>query len=143
MRDQEWDSALAQLHSLDLAKLVFGLLSLDAVDGEAAFGIIDETEVLASFLNADNVHEACWVCGIGADLAVNLDQALHDNGLGLASVKSILETISDEDDEGHAVTELVRTGRWAGGIGAGQFVQKPMRWRAQALLVLLSVYPLA
>lgn len=107
------------------------------MDGEAAFGIIDETEVLASFLNADNVHEACWVCGIGADLAVNLDQALHDNGLGLASVKSILETISDEDDEGHAVTELVRTGRWAGGIGAGQFVQKPMRWRAQALLVLL------
>lgn len=90
MRDQEWDSALAQLNSLDLAKLVFGLLGLDSVDGEATLGIVDKTEVLASLLDRDDIHESCWVGGIGADLAINLDQALHDNGLGLASVESIL-----------------------------------------------------
>jgi len=90
VRDQEWDSALAQLNSLDLAKLVFGLLALDSVDGEAALGVVDKTEVLASLLDADDIHEAGWVGGIGADLAINLDQALHDDGLGLASVEGIL-----------------------------------------------------
>lgn len=90
MRDQEWDSALAQLHSLDFAQLVFGLLGLDSVDGEATLGVVDETEVFAGLLDADDIHEACWIGGIGTDLAINLDQALHDNGLGLASVESIL-----------------------------------------------------
>jgi hypothetical protein len=33
----------------------------------------------------------------------------------------------------------VRTGGWARRVGTGQFVQEPVRWRAQALLVLLSV----
>lgn len=90
MRDQEWDSAFAQLYSLDLAKFVFCLLSLDSVDGEAALGVVHQTEVLAGLLDADDVHEACWVGGIGSDLAINLDQALHDNSLGLARVERIL-----------------------------------------------------
>ena len=90
MRDQEWDSALAQLHSLDLSELVLSLLGLDPVDGEAALGVVDQTEVLASLLDADNIHEASWVGGIGADLAIDLDQPLHDDRLGLASVKRIL-----------------------------------------------------
>lgn len=90
VRDQEWDSALAQLHSLDLSKLVFGLLFLNAVDGEATLGIVDETEVFLGLLNADNIHEASGVCSVGSNLAINLDQALHDNGLGLARVEGIL-----------------------------------------------------
>jgi len=90
MRNQEWDSALAQLNSLDLAKLVFGLLALDSVDGEATLGVVDKTEVLAGLLYADDIHEACWVGGIGANLAVNLNQTLHDDGLGLAGIQGIL-----------------------------------------------------
>ena len=90
VRNQEWDSALAQLHSLDLCQLVFCLLGLDSVDGEATLGIVDKTEVLAGLLDADDIHEACWVCDIGSDLSINLDQALHDNRLGLAAVESIL-----------------------------------------------------
>jgi len=90
VRDQEWDSAFAQLHSLNLAKLVFCLLGLDSMDGEAALGIVNQTEVLAGLLDADDIHEACWVGGIGSDLAINLDQALHDDGLGLARVERIL-----------------------------------------------------
>ena len=90
MRDQEWDSAFAQLNSLDFAKLIFRLLGLDSVNGEAALGIVDKTEVLASLLGANDIHEAGWVCSVGTDFAINLDQALHDNGLGLAGVESIL-----------------------------------------------------
>jgi len=123
VRDQEWDSALAQLHSLDLAELVLSLLGLNSVDGEATLGVVDETEVLASLLNADDIHETSWVGGISADLAIDLDQALHNNSLGLASVESILQTVTDEDDERHAVAELVWTSGWTWSVGTGQLVQ--------------------
>lgn len=45
--------------------------------------------------------------------------------------------ISDKDNEWHAVSEFVRTWRWARRIGTGQFVQKPVRWRAETLLMFL------
>lgn len=138
MRDQEWDSTATKLNTLDLAKLVLSLLSLDSVDGESALGIVDKTEVLASLLDGDDVHETGGVGGIGADLAVDLDQSLHQDGLGLAVVESILEAVSDEDDQGHAVAELVRTGRRLGSVGAGQLVKQPVRGGAEALLVLLD-----
>lgn len=139
MRDQEWDSTTAELDALDLAELVLGLLGLDAVDGEAALGVVDEAEVLAGLLDGDDVHEAGGVGDVGADLAVDLDQALHGDGLGLAVVERILEAVADEDDQGHAVAELVRTGRGLGGVGAGQLVEQPVRGRTKALLVLLAV----
>lgn len=140
MRNQEWDSTTTKLDALDLAQLVLGLLGLDSVDGEATLGVVDETEVLASLLNGDNVHEAGRVGRVSADLAVDLDQALHENRLGLAVVQGILETVADEDDQGQAVAELVRTGRGLGGIDTGQLVQQPVRGGAKALLVLLAAF---
>lgn len=139
MRDQEWDSTTAKLDTLDLAELVLGLLSLDTVDGEAALDVVDEAEVLAGLLDGDDVHEASGVGDVGADLAVNLDEALHHDGAGLAEVERILEAVAQEDDQGHAVAELVGTGRRAGSVGARQLVEKPVRGRAEALLVLLAV----
>jgi hypothetical protein len=90
MRNQEWNAALAQLHPLDLAQLVLGLLVRDAVDGEAALGVVDEAEILARLLDANHVHEAGRVGGVGAHLAVDLDEALHDDGFGLAGVEGVL-----------------------------------------------------
>ena len=139
MRNQEWDSALAELNALDLSKLVLGLLVLDAVDGEAALGIVDEAEVLAGLLDGNDVHETSGVGHIRADLAVNLDEALHQDSPGLAVVERILESVADEDNQGHAVAELVRTSRRAGSIDTRQFVEQPVRGGAKALLVLLTV----
>ena len=139
MRDQEWDSATAKLHALDLAQLVLGLLGLDTVDGEAALGVVDEAEALAGLVDGDDVHEAGGEGHVGADLGVDLDQALHEDGLGLAVVEGILEAVADEDDQGHAVAELVRTGRGLGSVGAGQLVEQPVRGGAKALLMLLAV----
>ena len=138
MRDQEWDSAPAKLHALDLAQLVLGLLSLDAVDGEAALNVVDQAEILASLLDGDNVHETGGVGDVGADLAVNLDEALHEDGLGLAVVQRVLEAVAHEDDEGEGIAGLVRTGRGLGGVDTGELVEKPVRGGAKALLVLLS-----
>lgn len=137
MRDQEWDAALAQLYALDLAQLVGGLFLLDAVNGVAAFGIVDEAEVLARLLEGDDIHEAGGVGGVGADLAVDLDKALHEDGSRLAVVQSILQAVTDEDDEGKAFSLLVRTRRGLGSVGARELVKKPVGWGAQALLVLL------
>lgn len=93
VRNQVWDPATAKLDALDLAQLELSLLGLDAVDGETTLGVVDQTEVLASLLEGDDVHEASGVGGVGADLAVNLDQTLHHDGLGLATVQGVLETI--------------------------------------------------
>lgn len=96
VRNQEWDPALAKLDALDLAQLELGLLSLDTVDREAALGVVDKTEVLAGLLKRNDVHEPSGVGGVGADLAVNLDQTLHHDGLGLAAVQGVLETVKHE-----------------------------------------------
>lgn len=138
MRNTVGDSSLAKLDTLDLAQLVRGLLLSYPVDGVAALGVVDQTEVLASLLDGDDVHETSGVGGISADLAINLDEALHENGLGLARVEGILQAVAEEDDERHAVAELVRTRGSLGGIGTGQLVQEPVRGGAEALLVLLS-----
>jgi hypothetical protein len=139
MRNQEWDAAAAELHALDLSELVLGLLVLDAVHREAALGVVDEAEVLARLLDRDDVHEAGRVRDVGADLAVNLDQALHHDGLGLAVVERVLQPVADEDDQRHAVAQLVGTRRGTRGVDTRQFVEQPVRRRAEALLVLLSV----
>lgn len=100
VRNQEWDPALAELNTLDLAELELSLLSLDAVDGEATLGVVDETEVLAGLLEGDDIHESSGVGGVGADLSVNLDQTLHHDGLDLATVQGVLETINGKNVSG-------------------------------------------
>jgi hypothetical protein len=90
VRNQEWDPALAKLYSLDLAKLVVGLLGLDSVDGESSLSVENEAEVLASLLDGDDVHETGRVGHVSANLAIDLDQALHGDGLGLTVVERIL-----------------------------------------------------
>lgn len=139
MRDQEWDAALAKLNALDLAEFVGSLLLLNAVDSVAAFGIVDEAEVLAGLVDGDDIHEAGGVGHVGADLAVDLDEALHEDGAGLAVVEGILEAVADEDDEGQALALLVRTRGGLGGVGTRELVEKPVGGGAQALLVLLTV----
>lgn len=104
MRNQVWDSTLANLHSLDLAEFVFCLGLFDTVHGEAALGIVDQTEVLAGLVNGDDIHEASRVGGISANFAIDLDQALHENGSGLAAIEGILQAVSDEDNQRQAVT---------------------------------------
>lgn len=137
VRNQEWNATTAELDAADLAELVLSLLVLDAVNGEAALGVVDQAEVLAGLLDGDDVHEASGVGHVGADLVVDLDQALLQDGLGLAVVQGVLETVAQEDDERQALAGLVGTGRRLGGVDAGQFVQQPVRGGAQALLVLL------
>ena len=94
MRNQEWYPALPQLHPLDLAQLVLRLFFRDAVHGETTLGVVHESKVLARLLDADDVHVAGWVGGVGAHFAVDFDEALHHDGFGFAGVEGVLETVA-------------------------------------------------
>lgn len=96
VRNQEWDAPLAQLHLPHFPQFVFRLLGRDAVYGEAALGVVDEAEGLICLFDADNVHEAGGVGGIGADFAVDADEALHDDCFDFAGVEGVLETVGIE-----------------------------------------------
>jgi hypothetical protein len=117
VRNQVGNAALAKLDALDLAELVLCLLSGDAVDGETALGVVDQAEVLAGLLDGDDVHETGGEGAVGADLAVDLDEALLDDGLDLVTVERILKAVAEEDDQGQRVAGLVRTSGGLGSVG--------------------------
>ena len=92
MRNQEWDSALAQLHPLYFCQLIFRFFSRNSVDGETAFGIVNQAEVLPSLLNGDDIHETGWIGGIGSNFAVDFNEALHHDRFGFAGIEGILQS---------------------------------------------------
>ena len=53
--DDVGNTTVANGHLTDLEELVGSLLRGDAVDGEAALDVVEETEVLAGLLNGDDV----------------------------------------------------------------------------------------
>ena len=69
------------------------------MDGEAALGVVDQTEVLASLVDRDDVHVTSGIGSVGANFTVDLDEALHDDLLDLTAIESILKTVANEDDE--------------------------------------------
>lgn len=137
--DNVGNTLLAKLDLLDLGELVLSLLLRDLVDGKSALDVVDETEVLTSLLKRDDIHETGGVGGVSADLAVNLDKSLHDNGLDFTTVESIFQTVSEENDKRERLSEFVGTGRGSGSVGAGKLVQHPVGWSCETLQVLLTV----
>lgn len=109
MRNQVWDSTLANLNSLDLAEFVLCLGGFDPVDGKSSLGIVDQTEVFASLVDRDDILETGRVGVISAHFAVDLDQALRKDSSGLSAVQRILETVADEDNQGQAVAGFLLT----------------------------------
>jgi hypothetical protein len=101
---------------LDLTELVLGLFISDTVNSETTLDIIDKTEVFTSLFNRDDIHETSGEGGISTDLVVNLDQTLHEDRLDFTTVKSVLQTVTDEDDQRKTLTGLVGTGRGLRGI---------------------------
>lgn len=132
------DSLLANLDSLDLSELVGSLLIGDSMDGKSALDVVDKSEVLASLLELDHVHETSREGGVGSDLAVNLDKSLHKNSIDLSSVKSVLETVSKENDKRKRLSQLVGTSRRSRSVGARQLVQHPVRGSCESLEMLLG-----
>jgi hypothetical protein len=75
---------------------------------------------------------------ISSDLSVDLDEALSGDLDNLASGKSVLESVSDEHDEGQALAELVRTSRGTWSPGTSELVKHPVLGGGKALQMLLG-----
>ena len=109
--NNERNTLSSQLHLLDLAELVASFFIRNTVDSEATLNIVEDTEVFTSLFDRNNVHETGGEVGVSADLVVNFDGALHDNASDFAFVQSILQTVTDQNDQRQAFTELVGTRR--------------------------------
>lgn len=89
--NQERNSTGTNLDTLHLAELVLGFIISNTVDSVTTLNIIDQTEVLVGLLNGDNIHESSRVVGVSADLAVDLDEALHHNFLDFSAIECVLQ----------------------------------------------------
>jgi len=134
---QVWDVVLLVEELLHSAELVASLLSGDSVNDESALGVIDESEVLVGLLEGDNIHETGWVFAISSDLAVNLDHLSHHDLLALVASKSVVESVSDEDGEWEALSELVWAGIWSVAENAAGLWEHPVVWSVKGFEVLL------
>eukprot|EP00928_Gymnodinium_smaydae_P060357 TRINITY_DN4399_c0_g1_i1.p1 TRINITY_DN4399_c0_g1~~TRINITY_DN4399_c0_g1_i1.p1 ORF type:complete len:116 (-),score=2.54 TRINITY_DN4399_c0_g1_i1:54-368(-) len=83
MRDRVRNALGPFLHLLDPAQLVGRLLLGHLVQHKATLGVVEEAEALLRLVDLNNVHEASGVEHVGADLAVDLNEALHDDHLAL------------------------------------------------------------
>mmetsp|Transcript_12909 Transcript_12909/g.35173 ORF Transcript_12909/g.35173 Transcript_12909/m.35173 type:complete len:201 (-) Transcript_12909:114-716(-) len=124
--DNVWHTALAVFQTLDLAQLVGGLVPANAVDDEAALGVVDQAEVLVRLLELDDVHEASGVGGVGADLAIHLDQALLQDLHDLLVGEGVLETVPQHEQQWQALAQLVGPGGRLGGENTPKLVQHPV-----------------
>jgi hypothetical protein len=107
------------------------------VKSEASLDVVEETEVLACLFNGDDIHESSWVGGVSANLAIDLDEALLNDGSNLLLGEGVLQPVPQEDEEGQALAGLVGTSRWLGGPNSGELVQHPVAGGIQTLQVLL------
>lgn len=105
-------------------------------------------------------HKSSRIGDIGADLAVNLDEPLHADFLHLIPSQGILEAVPQENNEGQALPQFVRTGGRTRSLTettfreatlkptltlrgnatyehSGELVKHPVLWRRDALQVLL------
>lgn len=83
-------------------------------------------------------HESSGEVGVCADLAVDLNQPLHDD-LGHLSVgQGVLQTVAQEDHQRQRLAQLVWALGRPGSEHASQLVQHPRLGRIQALQMLLG-----
>jgi len=103
----------------------FGLFSSDSVNGEATLHVIKNAEVLPGLFDVDDIHESRGEGAVGADLSVNLDQALHQNALDFSVVQGILQAVAEEDDQRKTFTGFVGTRGGLGSENSGKLIQHP------------------
>jgi len=67
------------------------------MDDVTALDVEDQTEVFTGLVDLDNVHETGGELGIGTDLAINLDQALFQDGFHFLGGQCVLQTVTQEN----------------------------------------------
>lgn len=112
----------------NLAELELGLLLVDLVSLESTFDIKEDSEVLVSSLNGDDVHVTKRESGVSSELTVDLDETflVLDNLSGLLSVEGVAESLLEENIQGDALSKLVRTGGRSGTVDTLKLTKIPL-----------------
>ena len=88
-----------------------GLFGGDAMQDETSLDIVVDAEEFARLLDGDNIHESCGEGGIGAHLAVDLDQTLVDDLCHLRTGQGVLQLVTEDEDDRQGLAKLV----WSSG----------------------------
>lgn len=67
--------------------------------------------------------ETAGVCLVCAHLAVHFDEALHDDLLALVIGEGVLQTVTQQDGHGQALSRPVRSGAGLGGLEVSQVIR--------------------
>lgn len=74
----------------------------DGLQHESSLDVVEDSEVLLSLGDGNDVHEANWESSISSDLAVNEDTSLlvvQDHG-NFSAVHGVFESVLEDDREG-------------------------------------------
>lgn len=74
------------------AQLIVVLLRCNLTHSQVTLGVIDQTEILPSLVNADDSHKTNRVVYIRWDLAINLNKMFHTDLLYFISCEGILKS---------------------------------------------------
>lgn len=132
------DTLLANDNFANFAEFEGSLFSGDLVRGEASLGIKEHTEVLVGLIDSDDILMSAREGSITADLAVNLDQLLHDNEFDLVVSDSVVKTVPQQDGQRDGFSGFVRSRRGLRGIDTREFTQTPSARTSNELLMLLN-----
>lgn len=141
MGDNVWDRVFANAFSLDLAELELGFLLGDLNGGEASLNIVEDSEVLSGLGDGDDVHESEGVSVVSTDLVVHSDVSvilIFADLKALSTGESVLQSGSEEDRHGDALSHLVGTGGRSSGVNTSEFGQEPVLGSEHALHMLFG-----
>lgn len=112
MSPQIRDSCHAHKDLSHFVQLLLGLLKCNTMNTKATLGVIYQTEILSSFVNADDIHKTSGIGYISLDLAINLSKWLYADLLYFISCKDILQSVPYENErEKETFSQLVGTSR--------------------------------
>lgn len=114
--NDEWDGLRSKGDLLNFAQFISGLLIGDAVKGETTLGVVEQSEALVGLLDLDDIHESGWEVSVSSDLSVNLNQTLHQNHGNLLLGKSVLQAVTQQEDQWETFAELVWSWAWSWGL---------------------------
>ncbi len=138
MGDDVRDGVRTSGMAKDFAELELGFSSINFVENEASLHVIEQSVMLATLFDCDNVVVANWEMWVASDLVVDLDVAslVLNNHDDLAVVEGVSEAASQEHHQGHTLTELVRSWGRSWCPNARELVQHPVFRSKDSLQVL-------
>jgi len=114
--DDVWDSVWTDFLSNDLADLEVGFSFLQGLQHESSLDVVEESVVLFTLFEVEDVHQTDWELWISSELVVDTDGTfliLGDEG-GFSAGESDLQSVSQEDVDWNGFVQFVWTlhGSW-------------------------------